>query len=138
MNVADFSNLKVGDVVIITAPGANKGKQGIVSEIEKVSRLGIAYLKPLNCEFEFPDGANLEARFKNGLYGWYRHWIAQLPKPKVDKLFYISRMYGEEGIEWSTENFNERELKVVEKFLKELNEHIAGIEVDAIAILDND
>ena len=55
-----------------------------------------------------------------------------------DKIFYIQPMFGRDGIKWPTYNFTEKELKVIDKFLKELSDYVDGVSVDSITILDND
>lgn len=54
------------------------------------------------------------------------------------KVFYVMEWGNGEGAEWSTDNFNEEELKVVERFLKELEEHSNGLEIESVHILDED
>jgi hypothetical protein len=54
------------------------------------------------------------------------------------KSFYVVERFGGDGTEWSTENFNEDELKVIDRFLEELRPHIENVEVEDIMILNDD
>lgn len=57
------------------------------------------------------------------------------------KTFYVMEMYGGDGASWSTENFTDDELKVVERFLDELAVNATKVlnkGVDIIVILDED
>lgn len=135
MTSQEFKNLKVGSVVTITQTGKNKGKKGTVVRIEKE---GTAYLKPLDCEFEFSNYSSWRLHLKDeGLYGFSYTCINYVDRKKSDKTFYAALMFGEE-VSWSTENFTEQELRIVDKFLKELNERVGGKAIDGIHIFDKD
>ena len=54
-----------------------------------------------------------------------------------NKIFYATIMFGHD-VWWPANYFNNEELEVIERFLKELNEHISGEEVDEICVFDND
>lgn len=60
------------------------------------------------------------------------------PPQKTDKKFYIAAMFNGEGASWSTENFTDSELEVIERFLEELNPHIGNIYIDDIAIIEDE
>jgi hypothetical protein len=53
----------------------------------------------------------------------------------MDKIFYVIVMHEKEGIEWPATNFTDDELKVVDRFLKELNERTSDKLIDTIVIL---
>jgi hypothetical protein len=135
MTKDEFLNLRIGDTVVITNHGKNKGKMGIVDDIIRggVFGLGCAYLEPFECEFEFSN--SLRPKNKEGLYGWNHHGI-NYPKSPVSKDFYIEAMYTRDGVSWAANNFTLSELIVIERFLKEFNEHATGLVVDSLAILD--
>jgi len=50
-------------------------------------------------------------------------------------IFYVGTIFNEDSVEWSTSNFTCEELMVIERFLKELNEHTTGTAIDGICIL---
>jgi len=52
-----------------------------------------------------------------------------------DHIFYVGTVVNEDTVEWSTSNFTCEELMVIERFLKELNEHTTGTAIDGICIL---
>lgn len=135
----EFKNLKIGDIVVITAHGKNKGKTGIVSEIyrDTLFGTGIAYLKPFKCEFG-SSNKNAWRNKKPGLYGFSYVSIDCLDRKKSDKIFCVDDMYGNNSASWPTNNFTEQDLKVIDRFLQELNEHASGMTIDGIAILDNE
>lgn len=54
------------------------------------------------------------------------------------KEFVTIPMYGKDPIYWSAENYTDEELKTIDRFLDELNEHCVGIEIDTIVIMDSD
>ena len=54
-----------------------------------------------------------------------------------NQIFYVSLMFGRE-LQWPANNFNTKELEVIERFLEELNEHISGEEIDMISVFDDD
>jgi len=54
------------------------------------------------------------------------------------KIFYVAAKYGEEGVEWPTTTFTEKELNIIARFLDELNEHASEVNIDAIVIMDQD
>lgn len=122
----EFRNIKIGEEIIITTHGKNKGKKGIVKEIRR-DKDGpcIIYLEPVDCVFEFcPD----YKRWQNndGLYGWNSYGI-KYPKKQINKEFYVSVINEKEDDEvicWPAENFTSKELEVVTRFLKEMNEHV--------------
>lgn len=137
MTQSEFWNLEVGDIVIVTAHGRNKGKKGEVAEISRSTHgRGPIYLKPLDGEFEFysPRTRNIN---KDGLFAFSYETIA-LAEKRPKKEFYIGVMFGESGPSWPADNFTHTELKVIERFLKEFNEHAEGLSIDCVAILDAD
>jgi len=88
MNKKEFSNLKTGEVVIITVHGKNFGKQGIVEAIHynRNNEGGRAYLRPLNCIFEFSKSVNSVRISDNGLCRFGHSNISYLNKtPNVTK-----------------------------------------------------
>ena len=54
-----------------------------------------------------------------------------------NKIFYAMLMFGDEDISWSASGYSNKELAVIEKFLKELNERISGKTIDIIDVLDD-
>lgn len=133
---SEFKNLQIGDVVIITSHGKNRGKMGIVREIRRRPQYGgIAYLEPLNCEFEF---SNIQTRQQNkdGFY-WWQHTNIRYPEKDSKKKFYVS-VFFETAVSWPTTNFNQKELAVIERYLKELTEHTKNsVLIKSIGIADD-
>jgi hypothetical protein len=146
MKRADFHKIEVGDYVQITQHGQNKGKIGIVAKKQGGSLYGGSiYLKPYNCEFGFSNKTDWRQKnaLKDELYEFNHGSIGYLGKTpdipaKSNKTFYIGVMFSQQSIEWSTANFTDEELKIIDKFLKELDKHASGVTIDAIAIVDND
>lgn len=63
----EFKSIKIGDTVMITQHGKNRGKLGTVKNIHGYT----LYLSPLDCEFEFTDKNYWGSwRFRNGLCGF--------------------------------------------------------------------
>lgn len=128
----EFKNIQIGDIVIITQHGKNQGKMGIVRKIDE----GSVYLEPFQCEFEFANKSGWRLHKYKDLYGFGYVSVNHPSRPeKSDKTFYIADKYGGEGIEWSTSNFTNNELNVIDRFLKELEEHS---DIEEIVILDSE
>jgi hypothetical protein len=135
----EFNQVKLGDIVEISMHGFNKGKKGIIRDIKRDpdGDTRLVYLEPLECEFVFGKGTIKPLRMKDGLYPWNNRGINYLKQPH-GKTFYIAEMFGAEGVSWSAENFTETELKVIDRFLTELDDHICGRTVESIVILNED
>ncbi len=139
----EFYKLQIGEYVEITQHGQNKGKIGKVVKMRDrgLGYGGRIYVAPYNCDFGF---SNKRRQLDGGGAYAFNHEsirrLGELPiiSPKSDKLFYVAAMYGEDGIEWSTTNFTEEELKTIDRFLKELNEHASKVTIDCIVIMDED
>lgn len=56
----------------------------------------------------------------------------------MEKEFVIMPIYGGDPIYWSAENYTDDELKVIDRFLDEMNDRCEGIEIKAIMIMDSD
>jgi hypothetical protein len=124
MNKNEASKLKIGDTVVITQHGKNKGKKGIVREIHGST----AYLEPFECEFEFVNDSSWRLHSREGLYG-YNTVSINYPKEPSNKEFQVALMYKNDEISWSTDNFTSNELKIIDRFLKEVDEHIKDEEL---------
>lgn len=136
MNKEELKNLRIGDIVIVSGHGNNKGKRGIVNDIVRFGgERGETYLNPLDGEFTFYN-QNTRRRNKDGLYG-FAHQTIQLysTKEAPKKEFYITGRFLEKGITWSANSFTSKDLVVLNRFIKELNENALGLE---ISILDED
>lgn len=122
----EFHNIKIGDELVITTHGRNKGKRGIVREIKRDNDGPcIVYLEPVDCVFEFCSDYG-RWRIKGNLYGWNSYGISY-PKKLISKEFnvcLINEKEDDEVICWTAEKFTLKELEIVDKFLKELNEHV--------------
>ena len=134
MDKKQFNNLRIGDTVIVTIHGQNKGKIGVVEDIVRFGGYGTAYLRPVGCEFGF---SNPRKKNKDSLYGFTNSSI-QIIKPGEKKKFYVAEMFGGEGRSWSADNFNTRELKIIERFLEEFNERSSPLFVESIHIFEDD
>ena len=141
MTKNEFEKLEVGNYVQVTIHGQNKGKIGVVKRIRRNELYGgSVYLAPYNCEFGLSNKSN--RRQKDGLTSFNHESIRYLgksptPLPKSDKIFYVSAMCGGDVIEWPTENFTNEELKVIDRFLDELNGRAGGVRIDSVCILDD-
>jgi hypothetical protein len=135
MKKQEFKNLKNGDIVIINN-GKNKGKEGIVRQINRspFDNIGVVYLEPHWCEFEYTND-NTGCDVMRGMCR-YNYQSINYPNKPHGKTFYIAEMFGEPGSSWSAENFTEDELSVIERFLNELNVKIEGKCVDTICIFN--
>lgn len=56
----------------------------------------------------------------------------------MKKEFVIIPMYGGDPIYWLAKNYTDDELKVIGRFLDEMNDRCEGIEIDTIMIMDSD
>lgn len=126
MTKNEFTNITIGDKIVINTHGKNMGKMGIVREI-RCNNDGplIVYLEPIDCTFEFCHDYR-RWQNKDGLYGWNRYGIGY-PKKPVNKEFCVSVINEKEDDEvicWPAENFTSKELESVKRFLKELNGHV--------------
>lgn len=136
MKKEEFTNLKVGEKVVLINHGKNKGKMGIVKEIIRDNYgSGSAYLEPVDCEFEVKYSRKTN---KDGLYGWNQYGIGYPKRLSDERKFYIASLYGKHSISWSTENFTSKELITIDRFLKELNNRIDGVSIESIVITDKE
>ena len=53
------------------------------------------------------------------------------------KIFYIVEANGGDGISWPTKNFTEDELKVIERFLEELDTKLGDMSIEEVVIMDD-
>ena len=132
MTKNELKNLKIGDRVVITTHGKNQGKMGIVNGVYDWG----AYLEPFQCEFEFSKSTH-KLTDENGNYGFNVGSIAY-PKKQIKKEFYVCTMFAGDEVSWSANNFTEKELDIIERFLSELNGRIEGKCIDGISIIDED
>ena len=140
----EFENLQIGEYVKVTQHGVNKGKIGKI--IEKRSYRTVL-LEPVECEYILPKGHKNDydqvyVRENPGTTFMVFNYeslkcLGNSPIFK-EKEFYIALMFGEDGISWPTTNFNDKELKVIQRFINELNEHIGGASIESIDIMDKD
>jgi hypothetical protein len=138
MTKDEFRDLRIEDKVVLTNHGKNKGKMGIVKDIIRGPfNMGIAYLEPFECEFEFINAKSPHIPNKNGFYGWNQNGI-DLPKKPVNKEFYLRTLYGNTGISWPADNFTEKELDVISRFLEEVSDHMGIEKIGSVDILDNE
>ena len=136
MTKKELQNLRIGDIVVISIHGNNKGKRGTVDDIIRYECGGVVYLTPLDCEFTFYN-PKTRCKDKNGLYQ-FRHESIQLDKPIVKKEFYMVPMLGKKPITWSADNFTSKELIVIDRFIKELIENASDVTLNDILIIDED
>lgn len=136
MTKNEFNNLTIGDKVVITTHGKNRGKIGIVREIEK-SEFGqdLAYLEPFECAFEFCNDRKLHNT--EGLFGWNSMGINYIKRPSV-KEFHVAGISILNSVSWPVNNFTPKELNVIDRFLKELKEHTDKVLIDSVSILDRE
>jgi hypothetical protein len=135
MTREEFGKVQIGDMVVITVHGQNYGKKGIVFDMHRDKNFGTGwvYLEPYECEFTF---SNPRKTNKDGFY-IFRHPFIGYPKKETEgKTFCISQMDNMNLIEWPTTNFTDSELKVIDRFLEELNKHIDNVFVDKVTIFD--
>jgi ribosomal protein L24 len=86
MNRTEFYDLEIGDMVVVTIQGKNKGKLGIVREIirEGLPSDG-AYIEPFQCEFEYANASTLKSKCKDGLHH-YNHRAINYRVAKAEPL----------------------------------------------------
>jgi hypothetical protein len=96
----------------------------------------ISYMTGVKINYKIPIDNLAGIDFDGDTNPWLDPKI--LYKQSANKLFYIGLMFGEDGICWPTDSFTDKELEIVERFLKEFNEHAEGKSIDAVAIIDND
>ena len=132
---SEFNNLRMGDTVVITNHGRNKGKMGIVKNIVRHDvNEGTIYIEPIDCDFSFTN--SYRKPNKEGLYSWSRQSIGLLKKPH-NKKFYVEQMFGEDSVSWSADNFTLDDLLIIDRFLNKFNEKADGLTIDSVAILND-
>ena len=93
MDKKEHKNLKVGDIVVISGQGYNKGKRGIVSSIQIIyDNRSEVYLKPLDGEFIFYN-KNIRTKNKDGLYGFSSTTIQFYTQKEKPLLLLIYRFF---------------------------------------------
>jgi len=137
MTKNEFNNLRIGDTVVVTNHGRNKGKMGTVRDIVRHDiNEGAIYIEPIDCEFGFAN--SYRKPNKEGCWSWSRQSIGLPKKNSKDKIFYIVEAHGGDGVSWSTKNFTEAELKVIERFLEEVEEKPDGMCMEEIVVMDDE
>ncbi len=133
MNKKEFENLQIGDYVQLNCRGLNRGK---IARVLKRIDYRHVLIEPHNCVFDF---GSSKKEIGNGLCAFNYESLKRLGSSPIakTKTFYIAEMFGT-ATSWPTTNFNDTELKVIGRFLKELNENINCKTVDVIHILDGD
>ena len=52
--------------------------------------------------------------------------------------FYIEKTFGEKGVEWPATNYTDEEIKIIYRFLNDLNKYFDGYSVDCICVFDDE
>ena len=52
--------------------------------------------------------------------------------------FYIEKTFGEKGVEWPATNYTDEEIKIIDRFLNDLNKYLDGYSVDGIYVFDDE
>jgi len=82
MTKQELLNLRIGNKVVITNHGKNKGKMGIVNDIIRGPfGAGMVYIEPIDCKFEFTH-KNYHTTNDEGYYAWNYYSIGY---PKIRK-----------------------------------------------------
>lgn len=97
MTGKELQDLRIGDIVIISTHGQNKGKRGQVDDIIR----GSAYLRPLDGEFTFYNQSS-RTKNENGLYRFAHETIQVYPRKEKPLALQIYRFivgigYGDEN-----------------------------------------
>ena len=99
MNKKEFDTLEIGEVVIITIPGKNFGKQGTVESIcqNRYNSGGKwIYLRPINCIFEFNKTVKSVRTRDDGTSRFGHAAISYLNKPIIKGTIQIESCFEKE------------------------------------------